>query len=61
MSFFVSFAVLLTVPMGGILLDRMGAQALAGLMTASVVLGGICYGAARALMIGDWFSPSTVV
>lgn len=61
MSFFCGFAVLLTIPLGSILLDSMGVQALAALLTAIVFLGGMCYLTARALVIGKWFSPVTKV
>ncbi|KAF4995561.1 hypothetical protein FDECE_12760 [Fusarium decemcellulare] len=56
-TFFVSFSVLLAIPLSGLLLDSMGTQALAGLLTAVVFLGGVCYVAARALMVGKLLSP----
>ncbi|KAJ3532443.1 hypothetical protein NM208_g8432 [Fusarium decemcellulare] len=56
-TFFVSFSVLLAIPLSGLLLDNMGTQALAGLLTAVVFLGGVCYVAARALMVGKLLSP----
>ena len=61
MNFVISFAVLLCVPIGGIMLEHMGAQALAGLYLAIVVLGGGCFFAARALLIGEWFSFKTII
>ncbi|KAH8894306.1 riboflavin transporter MCH5 [Thozetella sp. PMI_491] len=61
MTFLVSFAVLLTIPLGAILLDSIGARALAGLMTGSVFLGGVCFTAARALLTGKWLSPATII
>lgn len=59
MNFVISFAVLVCIPIGGIMLDQMGPQALAGLWIAIVALGGGCIVAARALLIGQWFSFKT--
>ena len=58
-TFFVSFSVLLAVPISGLMLDRVGTQALAALFTGVVFLGGVCYVAARALMVGKLLSPKT--
>lgn len=61
MNFFVSFALLLTIPLSGMMLENMGVQALAGLLTALTFLGGVCYFAARALLIGEWLSHKTKI
>ncbi|KAF4981477.1 hypothetical protein FZEAL_2720 [Fusarium zealandicum] len=61
MNFVVSFALLIALPTSGSMLDTMGAQALAGLLTATVFIGGACYFAARALLIGKWLSPRTKI
>ncbi|KAF3354352.1 hypothetical protein VdG1_07817 [Verticillium dahliae VDG1] len=55
MNFVVSFAVLITVPIGGQLLESMGSTPLAGLYMAIVTLGGAGLFAARALLVGSWF------
>ncbi|KAG7149476.1 Riboflavin transporter MCH5 like protein [Verticillium longisporum] len=55
MNFVVSFAVLITVPIGGQLLESMGSTPLAGLYMAIVTLGGAGLFAARALLVGFWF------
>lgn len=61
MNCVISFALLIALPTSGSMLDTMGAQALAGLLTAVVFLGGACYLAARALLIGQWLSPKTKI
>ncbi|KAM0277224.1 hypothetical protein ACHAQH_005945 [Verticillium albo-atrum] len=55
MNFVVSFAVLITVPIGGQLLESMGSTPLAGLYMAIITLGGAGLFAARALLVGSWF------
>ncbi|KAF4470485.1 transporter mch4 [Fusarium albosuccineum] len=61
MNFVISFALLIALPTSGSMLDNMGAQALAGLLMAVVFVGGACYFAARALLIGQWLSPKTKI
>ncbi|EEU39076.1 uncharacterized protein NECHADRAFT_42940 [Fusarium vanettenii 77-13-4] len=61
MNCVISFALLIALPTSGSMLDNMGAQALAGLLTAVVFIGGACYFAARALLIGQWLSPKTKI
>ncbi|KAF7564048.1 hypothetical protein G7046_g86 [Stylonectria norvegica] len=61
MNFVISFALLISVPLSGIMLQNMGSQALAGLFIAVVFLAGACYIAARALLIGKWVSPKTKI
>lgn len=61
MNFFISFALLLAIPVSGIMIENMGAQALAGLLIAIIFLGGGCFFAARALLIGEWFSFKTII
>ncbi|KAM5353980.1 hypothetical protein ACJ41O_000630 [Fusarium nematophilum] len=61
MNCVVSFALLIALPTSGSMLDNMGAQALAGLLMAIVFIGGVCFFAARALLIGEWLSPKTKI
>ncbi|RMJ14516.1 hypothetical protein CDV36_005817 [Fusarium kuroshium] len=61
MNCVISFALLIALPTSGSMLDNMGAQALAGLLMAVVLMGGACYFAARALLIGQWLSPKTKI
>ncbi|RSM20622.1 hypothetical protein CDV31_000600 [Fusarium ambrosium] len=61
MNCVISFALLIALPTSGSMLDNMGAQALAGLLMAVVLMGGACYFAARALLIGEWLSPKTKI
>lgn len=55
MNFVVSFALLITVPIGGQMLESMGAMALSGLYVAVVFMGGVSTFAARSLLVGTWF------
>jgi hypothetical protein len=52
MSFAVSFAALMAVPIGGELLQATSATASSGLYLATLVMGGICFYMARSLIIG---------
>ncbi|GAM86998.1 hypothetical protein ANO11243_050190 [Dothideomycetidae sp. 11243] len=61
LTFCLSFAVLLSVPLGGLMLDRIGSQGLAGLLIAVVALGELCFFSARAVLIGKWLSPATLI
>ncbi|CAM1509901.1 Fc.00g002360.m01.CDS01 [Cosmosporella sp. VM-42] len=61
MNSVLSFALLLSLPLCGLMIENMGAQALAGLLIAIVFLGGGCYFAARALLIGEWFALKTKI
>lgn len=54
--FSVSFAVLLCVPVSGLMLDNVGARPLAGFFTGVVLLGGIFYVVSRSLVAGSWHS-----
>ncbi|EFQ32430.1 monocarboxylate transporter [Colletotrichum graminicola M1.001] len=51
MNFFVSFSLLVTVPVGGQMLDSMGGMALSGFYLAVIFLGGGCFFAARTLLL----------
>ncbi|KAF7557380.1 hypothetical protein G7Z17_g730 [Cylindrodendrum hubeiense] len=51
-NFAVAFALLLSIPVSGIMLEKMGAQALACLFLAIIFLAGLCFFAARALLVG---------
>jgi hypothetical protein len=61
MNLVVSFSLLLSLPLSGIMLDNMGAQALAGLYIAILFMAAVCFFAARALLIGKWLSPKTII
>ena len=61
MNSVLSFALLIALPLSGLMIENMGAQALAGLLIAIVFLGGGCYFAARALLIGKWFALKTKI
>ncbi|KPM38504.1 hypothetical protein AK830_g8071 [Neonectria ditissima] len=61
MNCIVSFSLLLSLPLSGIMYDNMGAQPLAGLYIAILFVGAGCMVAARALLIGKWFALRTVI
>ncbi|PNP78090.1 hypothetical protein FNYG_08553 [Fusarium nygamai] len=61
MNFVTAFALLIALPTSGAMLEAMGPQALAGLFTGMTAVGGACYFAARALLIGKWLSPRTII
>ncbi|KZL81375.1 mfs monocarboxylate [Colletotrichum incanum] len=56
MNFFVSFSLLVTVPIGGQMLESMGGTALSGFYLAVIFLGGVCFFAARALLLNGWLT-----
>ncbi|KAK1978113.1 major facilitator superfamily transporter [Colletotrichum cereale] len=51
MNFFVSFSLLVTVPVGGQILESMGGTALSGFYLVIIFLGGGCFFAARTLLL----------
>lgn len=51
----VAFALLLAIPMSGMLLEHLGIQLLACFYLAIVCLAGVSFYVARALLIGKWF------
>ena len=53
-NFLASFSLLVTVPIGGQMLESMGGTALSGLYLAVLILGGACYFAARAFLLKGW-------
>ncbi|KAI5457632.1 major facilitator superfamily domain-containing protein [Mariannaea sp. PMI_226] len=61
MNLVVSVSLLISLPLSGIMLDNMGGQALAGLYIAILFLAAVCFFAARALLIGQWFSLKTII
>ncbi|KAG9502613.1 hypothetical protein J7337_005443 [Fusarium musae] len=61
MNFVTAFALLIALPTSGAMLENMGPQALAGLFTGMTAVGGACYFAARALLIGKWLSLRTII
>ncbi|KAK1990444.1 major facilitator superfamily transporter [Colletotrichum falcatum] len=56
MNFIVSFSLLVTVPVGGQMLESMGGTALSGFYLATLFLGGGCFFAARSLLLGGQFT-----
>ncbi|TQN63746.1 Aspyridones efflux protein apdF [Colletotrichum shisoi] len=56
MNFVVSFSLLVTAPIGGQMLESMGGTALSGFYLAVVFLGGVCFFAARALLLDGWLT-----
>lgn len=52
MYFFVSFSLLLTVPLGGQMLSTFGTRALASLYVGIVLAGGVCFLLARQILYG---------
>ncbi|KAM0561449.1 hypothetical protein ACHAPJ_003330 [Fusarium lateritium] len=61
MNFVVAFSLLVALPSSGAMLENMGAQALVGLFTGLTLVGGACNFAARALLVGQWLSPKTII
>lgn len=61
MNFVISFALLLTMPIGGQMLDSLGSTALSGLYLAVVFMGGALVYAARSVMLGNWFDFKTAI
>ncbi|OLN88288.1 putative transporter MCH4-like protein 1 [Colletotrichum chlorophyti] len=61
MNFVVSFSLLITVPIGGQMLESMGGTALSGFYLAIVFLGGVCFFAARSLLVGRWLVLRTKI
>ncbi|KAI8279552.1 hypothetical protein K4K59_008917 [Colletotrichum sp. SAR11_240] len=59
MNFVVSFSLLITVPIGGQMLESMGGTALSGFYVAVLFLGGVSYFAGRSLLVGGWFTFRT--
>ncbi|KAF5013280.1 hypothetical protein FDECE_709 [Fusarium decemcellulare] len=55
-NFVISFALLISIPTSGTMVEKMGTQALGGLLAGVLALGGMCLFAARALLMGQWFS-----
>ncbi|KAJ9137034.1 Major facilitator superfamily transporter protein [Pleurostoma richardsiae] len=56
MYFFVSFSLLMALPLGGQMLETLGTRALAGLYLGVVFLGAICFLAARQFLLGQTHS-----
>ncbi|KAM5365299.1 hypothetical protein ACJZ2D_011082 [Fusarium nematophilum] len=61
MHFVVSFSQLISVPIGGQMLDSLGVTALAGLYLAMVCLGGVSAFASRSLLLGTWFTLEAMI
>ncbi|KAF5524537.1 Riboflavin transporter MCH5 [Colletotrichum aenigma] len=55
MNFTVSFALLITVPIGGQILESIGGMALAGLYVGVLCMAGGCILAPRFLLVQSWF------
>ncbi|KAK1486758.1 riboflavin transporter MCH5 [Colletotrichum tamarilloi] len=54
MNFVISFSLLLTVPIGGQMLQTLGPTALSGLYLAVVFAGGLLVYAGRSVVVGSW-------
>lgn len=61
LNFFISFSLLISIPASGTMVERMGTQALSGLLTGILALGLCCLIAARAFLIGEWFALKTKI
>ncbi|KAM0545453.1 hypothetical protein ACHAO7_008216 [Fusarium culmorum] len=61
LNFFISFSLLVSIPASGTMVERMGTQALSGLLTGILALGLGCLVAARAFLIGEWFAIKTKI
>ncbi|KAF6808285.1 riboflavin transporter MCH5 [Colletotrichum sojae] len=61
MNFVISFALLLTMPIGGQMLESLGSTALSGLYLAVVFVGGALVYAARSVMLGNWLDFKTAI
>ncbi|KAF6836700.1 riboflavin transporter MCH5 [Colletotrichum plurivorum] len=61
MNFVISFALLLTMPIGGQMLESLGSTALSGLYLAVVFIGGALVYAARSVMLGNWLDFKTAI
>lgn len=53
-NFAVGISLLLAIPLSGIMLEKLGAQALACFYLAIILLAGASFYTARALLIGKW-------
>ncbi|KAF4125988.1 solute carrier family 16, member [Geosmithia morbida] len=60
-NFVVSFALMISIPANGTMIEEMGLQALGGLLAGVLAIGGICLFAARAQLLGTWFSLKTAI
>lgn len=56
MTFLVNFAVLLAVPLSGLMLDHLGTRPLTSLLTGDLFLGVVFYVLARGALLGRWLS-----
>lgn len=54
MNFAVSFSQLISVPIGGQMIESIGVTALGGLFVSLVSLGGVSAFACRSVLIGSW-------
>ena len=61
LNFFISFSLLIAIPTSGTMVEKMGTQALSGLLTGIIALGLCCLIAARAFLIGEWFAIKTKI
>lgn len=55
MAFVASFAALISIPIGGQLLETVGSAASSGLYLIAVVLGSLCFLMSRSLLYGKTF------
>ncbi|KAF4450072.1 hypothetical protein F53441_6777 [Fusarium austroafricanum] len=61
MNFVISFSLLIAIPSSGTMVEKMGTQALSGLLMGVLALGLGCLFAARAVLIGQWFGVKTKI
>ncbi|KAH6970262.1 major facilitator superfamily domain-containing protein [Fusarium avenaceum] len=61
LNFFISFSLLVSIPASGSMAQKMGTQALSGLLTGILALALCCLIAARAFLIGEWFAIKTKI
>lgn len=61
MNFVISFSLLLTMPIGGQMLESLGSTALSGLYLGVVLMGGLLVLAARSVILGKWFDCTSKI
>lgn len=61
MNFLNSFSLLISIPLSGIMLEKMGAEALGGFLASVVFVGGSSYYVARSLILKKWFAFRAII
>lgn len=59
MTFVVSFGALISIPLGGEMLESMGSIAVSSLFLAAVLVGGMCFYVARSILVRKTFAVVT--